>query len=162
MITFDNTMRVLNEYGDRIRNLYREKNIEEGYDPAAELQNITFTVESGAGNFSIVFNMPDYWKYAEHGRGPGKMPPEGSLMKWMEFNQILPHEMQLENGRMVLPTMKSLEYLIRRKIGKYGTEGRHTWEQTENEVRQSLIDDVKAALEKDFTAYIDSMTKNAK
>lgn len=162
MITFTNTIRVLNEYGDRIRNLYREKNLQAGYDPSSELQNITYTVDSGAGNFSITFSMPDYWRYAENGRGPGKMPPKGSLMKWMQFKQILPQPMQLKNGRTVLPSMESLEFLIRRKIGREGTEGSHTWEQTENEIKQSLIDDIKDALEKDFRKYMEDVLKNRK
>lgn len=162
MITFTNTIRVLNEYGDKIRNLYRSKNLQAGYDPSSELQNITYTVDSGAGNFSITFNMPDYWIYAEKGRGPGKMPPKGSLMKWMQFKQILPQPMQLKSGRTVLPSMESLEFLIRRKIGREGTEGSHTWEATENEIKQSLIDDIKDALEKDFRKYMEDVLKNRK
>lgn len=162
MITFDHTIAELNRYGDIIRQIYRDKNLNAGYDPGAELQNITFDVENESGNFSIVFHLPEYWKWAENGRGPGKMPPEGSLLKWMEFNQILPRQMQLQNGRTVLPSMKSLEYLIRRKIGRDGTEGKHTWEMTENEVRNTLIQDIKKALEQDFMAYIENMHKNAK
>lgn len=161
MISFENTISTLNEYGAKIRDLYREKNIEAGYDPAAELQNISFNVESGDGNFAIVFNLPEYWRWAENGRGPGKMPPPGSLMKWMEFNQILPSQVQLPNGKSYIPSMQSLEFLIRRKIGRDGTEGKHTWEATENEIRDSLVNAVKNAIEKDFAAYIESTSKRA-
>jgi len=159
MITFPNTIRTLNEYGRRIADLYRNKNLQAGYDPAAELQNITFRVESNAGVFSIDFNMPDYWRYAENGRGPGRMPPEGSLLKWMEFKQILPAPMTLANGRTVIPSMKSLEYLIRRKIGRDGTEGQHTWEQTENDIKSDLIRAVTESLKKDCIAYLESLRK---
>ena len=157
MITFTNTLNILNEYGQKIKDLYREKNIEAGYDPAAELQNISFNVESDRGNFAIVFTLPDYWYYAEHGRGPGKMPPKGSLMQWMKFKQILPSPLTLSNGKTVLPSMESLEFLIRRKIGEHGTEGQHTWEITEQQMKNSLISDVKEALTKDFTEYLDSL-----
>ena len=157
MITFTNTLNILNEYGQKIKDLYREKNIEAGYDPAAELQNISFNVESDRGNFAIVFTLPDYWYYAEHGRGPGKMPPKGSLMQWMKFKQILPSPLTLSNGKTVLPSMESLEFLIRRKIGEHGTEGQHTWELTEQQMKNSLISDVKEALTKDFTEYLDSL-----
>lgn len=161
MISFENTINTLNEYGAKIRDLYREKNIEAGYDPAAELQNISFNVESGDGNFAIVFNLPSYWRWAENGRAPGRMPPPGSLMKWMEFNRILPSQVQLPNGKSYIPSMQSLEFLIRRKIGRDGTEGKHTWEATENEIRDSLVNAVKAAIEKDFAAYIESTSKSA-
>lgn len=160
MITFTNTIRVLAEYGEKIRTLYTSKNIQNGYDPAADLQNITFNVYSNAGNFEIVFNMPDYFKWAENGRLSGKMPPPGSLLKWMQFKNILPSPVKLENGKTVLPTMQSLEYLIRRKIGNEGTKGSHTWEETENEIRNSLIRDVKVAIEKDFKDYINQTYKN--
>lgn len=162
MIDFTETLNTLNEYGQKIRNLYREKNIEAGYDPSAELQNISFNVESSNGNFAIVFHLPEYWRFAENGRGPGKMPPPGVLLKWMEFNQVLPSQVQLPNGRTYLPSMQSLEYLIRRKIGRDGTEGKHTWEATENEIRNSLVRDIKAAIENDFRRYIEERTKNLK
>lgn len=155
MITFDNTMRVLNEYAFKIRQLYIEKNLQAGYDPAAELQNIGFYVTGESGIFEITFEMPDYWRWAENGRGPGKMPPKGSLLKWMQFKQILPQQTQLPSGRTVLPTMESLEFLIRRKIGRDGTQGQHTWEQTEAEIKESLIAAVKDAIEKDFAGYIE-------
>ena len=157
MITFNNTLNILNEYGQKIKDLYREKNIEAGYDPAAELQNISFNVESDRGNFAIVFTLPSYWRWAEYGRRPGKMPPKGSLMQWMKFKQILPSPITLSNGKTVLPSMESLEFLIRRKIGEYGTESQHTWELTEQQMKNSLISDVKEALTKDFTDYLDSL-----
>jgi hypothetical protein len=155
MIPLPNTERELYEYGQKIKDLYKQKNLEAGYDPSQPLQNeVTFNVNSHAGTFEIVFSLPDYWRWAENGRGPGKMPPKGSLLQWMEFKHILPSPMTLSNGRSVIPSMESLEYLIRRKIGRDGTQGSHTWEATENEIRDSLIRDVTAALNKDFEEYI--------
>ena len=159
MITFDNTLKVLNEYGQKIKDLYREKNIEAGYDPSRPLQNIDFTVSSNGSTFEISFNVPSYWKYAENGRGPGKMPPPGVLLEWMKFKNILPSPMQLRNGKTVLPSMESLEYLIRRKIGREGTQGQHTWEATVNQVKDSLEADVKAALYKDSRDYVSGNAK---
>lgn len=176
MITFDNTLKVLNEYGQKIKDLYREKNIEAGYDPSRPLQSISFAVSQSGGTFEITFELPDYWKYAEYGRPPGKMPPKGSLLKWMEWKRILPHPMTLRNGRTVIPSMDSLEFLIRRKIGGTlwpygpspdgkpaekvgGTEGKHTWEATVNQVKDSLEADVKAALYKDIRDYISGNAK---
>jgi hypothetical protein len=53
--------------------------------------------------------------------------------------------------------MESLEYLIRRKIGREGTQGQHTWEATERELHDRLVRDIKAALTKDFTEYLRSL-----
>ena len=85
------------------------------------------------------------------------MPPKGSLMQWMKFKQILPSPMTLSSGKTVLPSMESLEFLIRRKIGEHGTKGQHTWEITEQQMKDRLISDVKEALTKDFTEYLDSL-----
>lgn len=156
MIDFSNTMRVLNNYGTLFTQVYRDNNAAAGYDPSKPLMNdVTFTVTSSGGNFEIAFRLPDYWKYAEYGRGPGKMPPKGSLMEWMEWKRILPHPMQLSSGKTVLPSMEQLEFLIRRKIGRDGTEGSRTWEATEKELHDRLVRDVTEALKKDFTESLD-------
>lgn len=156
MIDFSNTLRVLNNYGELFRQTYRDNNAAAGYDPGKALMNeVSFRVQSSGGTFEIIFNLPDYWKYAEYGRGPGKMPPKGSLLDWMQWKRILPSPMTLSSGRTVLPTMEQLEFLIRRKIGKYGTEGSHTWELTENELRDRLIRDVTEALRKDVMQHLE-------
>ena len=157
---FPNTMRVLNNYGTLFAQTYRDNNSAAGYDPASELNNITYNVESSVGTFSLVFHLPDYWRYAEHGRGPGKMPPPGSLMKWLEWKRILPHPVQLPSGKTYIPSMESLEFVIRRSIGKHGTQGNHTWELTENELKDRLIRDVKEALTQDITAYFNQSKKS--
>lgn len=163
MIQFPNTERVLNNYGELFRQTYRDNMAAEPYDPSEPLMsNIQFDVESSDGTFEIVFHVADYFRYAENGRGPGKMPPPGSLMKWMEFHHIAPQPMTLKTGRTVLPTMESLEFLIRRKIGQYGTNGDHLWQRTEEELQDRLIRDVKEALEKDFTEYMEKCVKHAK
>lgn len=155
MIQFPNTERVLYNYGELFRQTYRDNNAAAGYDPSEPLMNdVTFAVSSSSGNFELTFNLPDYWRYAENGRGPGKMPPPGSLTKWMEWKRIVPSPMTLSNGKTVLPSMQSLEFLIRRKIGEQGTQGSHTWKMTEDELRDRLIRDVKEALTKDFLDYI--------
>lgn len=160
MIQFNNTLKTLNTYGELFRHTYQDNNAAAGYDPQSELNNISFTVSSSAGIFSIDFNLPDYWRFSENGRGPGKMPPPGSLMKWLEWKRILPSPVQLPNGKTYLPTMESLEYVIRRKIGREGTEGQHTWKQTEDELKDRLIRDVTEALKKDCYEYLSQTLKS--
>lgn len=161
MIQFPNTERELYNYGELFRQVYKDNNAAAGYDSSQPLMNdVSFDVQSAAGNFTIVFHLPDYWKWAENGRTSGKMPPKGSLLKWLEWKRILPGPMTLRNGKTVIPSMESLEYLIRRKIGRDGTRGSHTWQQTENELKDRLIRDVKAALTKDFTDYVNQTFKS--
>ena len=160
MIQFNNTMRVLQNYGALFAQTYRDNNAAAGYDPSSELNNISFNVASSGGTFQLIFHLPDYWRYAENGRGPGKMPPKGSLMKWLEWKRILPSPVQLPSGKTYIPSMESLEFVIRRKIGRVGTEGSHTWELTENELKDRLIRDVKEALTKDCYEYLNQTRKS--
>lgn len=154
MIPLLNTYKELDKWAGKIRNMYRDRNLESGYNPSHELQNITYDIETNMGVFTMVFHVPDYFKWAENGRGPGKMPPPGSLIEWMEWKQILPSPMQLSNGKTVLPSMQSLEFLIRRSIGEHGTEGSHNWENLMEDIRSQLTEAIKKALEKDFREYI--------
>lgn len=158
MIQLRYTEQAIGRWAETFRERYHDNNVQAGYDPARPLQtDIRFRVYNKSGNFEIEFNLPEYWWYAEHGRGPGKMPPKGSLLQWMQFKHILPSPMQLKSGRTVLPSMNSLEFLIRRKIGEKGTQGSHTWELTEQQMKEQLIRDVKEALEKDFKIYLESL-----
>ena len=163
MIQFRYTEQAIARWAEAFRERYHDNNVNAGYDPSRPLQtDIRFRVFNNAGNFEIDFELPEYWWYAEHGRGPGKMPPKGSLLQWMEFKQILPSPMQLKSGKTVLPSMESLEFLIRRKIGERGTKGSHTWEMTEQQMKDSLEKDVREALERDIREYLDNIGKKLK
>ena len=66
----------------------------------------------------IVAHQSAYGDVVEKGRDPGKTwPPEGSLLRWIEV--------KLGVGERAA---KSLEFVIRRKIGKEGTKGAHMFE----------------------------------
>lgn len=67
--------------------------------------------------YSIVLNLPDYWKYVEEGRRPGKFPPPDAIKKWITVKGILPREI---NGR--LPSENQLSFLISRKIARDGIQ----------------------------------------
>lgn len=52
----------------------------------------------------------------EEGRRKGKMPPIAAIQRWIVVKRIMP-----KNDT----TIEQLNYLIRRKIGRDGTEGKH-------------------------------------
>ena len=62
----------------------------------------------------------DYGEYVDEGRRPGKLPPVAPIDKWVRQKQSI-RGIRDEKGRF-LPR-KSLVYLIRRSIGKYGYGG---------------------------------------
>lgn len=81
--------------------------------------NINFFLEVNDTTFEICFKAPEYWKYANYGRGPGKFPPPDKIEKWIIRRKITPYPTR--SGR--IPTRKQLTYLISRKIAEKGFEG---------------------------------------
>jgi hypothetical protein len=86
-------------------------------------------LEHGTSAIGIVAHgKGTYGDVVEHGRRPGqKMPPEGTLLRWVE----------IKTGLTGKPA-KSVEFLIRRKIGKEGFEGVHMFERTWDESQGKL------------------------
>jgi len=70
------------------------------------------------GIVGIVGHQSRYGDVIEKGREPGKgMPPPGVLLRWIEVKLGVDER-----------TAKSIEFVIRRKIGKKGFEGAHMFE----------------------------------
>lgn len=82
-------------------------------------RNIKFNLRVEDLVFEIEFRAPEYWKYANYGRGPGKFPPPSSIDKWITRRKIVPYP--LKDGRV--PSKSQLVYLISRKIAEKGFEG---------------------------------------
>lgn len=71
----------------------------------------------------IVAHQSKHGDVVEKGRTAGKTwPPEGSLLRWIEVKMGVDER-----------TAKRLEFVIRRKIGKKGFEGLHSFEKTLDE-----------------------------
>lgn len=82
-------------------------------------KNIVFNLQINDTLFEIEFKAPEYWKYANFGRGPGKFPPPDKIDKWITRRKITPFP--TKDGR--IPTQKQLVFLISRKIAREGFEG---------------------------------------
>lgn len=71
----------------------------------------------------IVMSAHQYAEVIEKGRTPGKgMPPRGSLLRWLEVKLGLDSK-----------TASSIEFVVRRSIGRKGFEGAHMFEKAFNE-----------------------------
>lgn len=80
---------------------------------------ISFSLQVNDTVFEIEFKAPEYWKWAEYGRGPGKFPPPSAIDGWIVRRKISPYP--LRDGRV--PTRPQLVYLISRKIAEEGFKG---------------------------------------
>lgn len=142
--------KLLNEYTFRLAQLYREKIDEAGRVASGELKNFESHFVLGEEHFRIFFNLKEYWKYVEEGRRAGKQPPSSAIENWIQVKGIVPSPV---NDK--IPSTKQLAYLIGRKIGREGYEGKHplrnALESNEattiiNEIKQVLISKIKDEL----------------
>lgn len=70
-------------------------------------------------NLAIV--LAGYWYFVERGRGPGKQPPLQNIADWVERTGIA--ALANTDGKNI--SVRSLAFLIARKIGREGTAGKH-------------------------------------
>ena len=139
----------------QIADVYKSKMQQAGYDQQGELMRFNWVTEYNGSMFALYFNLPDYWQYAENGRGPGKFPPIDAILKWVEFKRLVPRPI---NGRV--PSTKQLAYLISRKIARKGTEGKHLLQQTIDETYNTLVDQLVDAITNELTKGLDNDIQN--
>ena len=120
-LQFNNLQAVLNQYGEQLISLYRQKLLQTNTDATGTLGNtLNYIVETNEGLFELSLRIQDYWKYVEEGRGPGKYPPINDIKNWIRVKPVTP---TIYNGK--LPTIDQLAYLIARKIHLRGTRGKY-------------------------------------
>ena len=111
---------------------------------------ISFKVEVSGNLFEVIFNAPEYWKYANYGRPPGKMPPVSAIEEWITRRRIVPE------SNNSTPNVTSLAYVIARKIGSEGTIGIKFLEKSLDEQKEYRMTTISAAIGEDILEEIDS------
>lgn len=113
-------------------------------------KKITFTLQVNDTLFEIDFNAPEYWKWANYGRGPGKFPPIDKIDSWIVRRKISPYPTR--SGR--IPTRPQLAYLIARKIAKEGFKGSGFLEKSLSEQQMYWEERISDAISRDIEAEI--------
>lgn len=125
---------------EQVTTLYQKQLESKGIPASGTLGNTaSFEVEFRGNRLVVTLNLEHYWKYVEYGRRPGKMPPIDNIEEWIRVKPVIP---DASNGKV--PTSRQLAYLIARKIGREGIQGRRPLEATvySNEF-ESIIDAIK-------------------
>ena len=112
--------------------------------------NIKFNLQVNDTVFEIEFQAPEYWKYANYGRGPGKFPPPDKIEDWIIRRKITPYPTR--SGKT--PTRKQLTYLISRKIAREGFKGSGFLEKSLSEQQDYWEDRIKEAIGDDIELQI--------
>lgn len=113
-------------------------------------KNIKFNLQVNDTLFEIEFQAPEYWKYANYGRGPGKFPPPDKIEDWIIRRKITPYPTR--SGKT--PTRPQLTYLISRKIAREGFEGSGFLEKSLSEQQDYWEDRIKEAISEDIELEI--------
>ena len=153
---FENVEKVLNDFGKRLVEGYREKldsgNINASYDL---YNSVRYMVEIGENRFEVKLELEDYWKYIESGRKPGKFPPVNAILNWILVKPILPRPN--DNGELQRLRPKQLAFLIGRKIKEEGIEPYPALKTTKEELDKLYKEKIAEALGRDVRNYISKL-----
>lgn len=162
-IQWTETTRVLNEFAQNIVDTYKDK-IQE-YSSGTLYNSITFKTSITGKGLKITINLADYWQYIEDGRRKypwkkgqrapiEKRPPIKAIKDWIKVRNILPEPRTLPNGKTVIPTTKSLPYMIAWGITRKGIKPRPYMKQSIEENMDAFLRDLSIAVETDIANSI--------
>lgn len=133
---------------EQIASLYRS-NLEESI-ASGTLSNFTFRINLQGNYFEVIFLLPKYWEYLEYGRRAGKQPPIEAIEEWIRVKPIIPYAV---NGKV--PDTRQLAFLIARKIGWEGTEGRKPLTNAMySDTVENIIQEIKQAFANQINDYL--------
>ena len=113
---------------EQVVSIYRKELENKGINAIRNLsKTASATVELNGKHLIVYLELDHYWKYVEYGRRAGKMPPADKIKEWIRVKPIIPNPI---NGK--IPDTKQLAFLIARKIGREGFEGKHPIENITN------------------------------
>ena len=120
-------------------------------------ENIKFVLNIDNDSFTIDFHAPDYWKYVDGGRKPGKFPPVNSLISWIRKRNITPRALPSSKTSVpsTPPTINQLAFLIGRKISREGIKGNRFYELTVEEFKKEFTQKIEDAITEDIENQLD-------
>lgn len=153
MILWNNLLRVLNNYGEELKDAYKNELADKGINATKALSDsVEYYIEFDGGAYEVSLNLLEYWKWAENGRDKGKWPPSEPIMKWITAKPVIPRP----DRKGKLPTIKQLTFLVQRAIGENGTFGQHPLENTVEKVNDKYLTLIYDAIEQDILESLNS------
>lgn len=120
------------------------------YDATGSLSNFTYHINLNGSYFELIFSLQDYYYYLEYGRRAGKQPPIEAIEEWIRVKPIIPYAV---NGKV--PDTRQLAFLIARKIGRDGTEGKKPLTNAMySDTAENIIQEIKQAFANQVNDYL--------
>lgn len=129
---------ILNKYGAIIVERYKAAISTQIASGNLE-RSIVYRVQGSNDEYHIYINLAAYYIYLEQGRRPGKMPPIDAIVKWIRVKKITPYPYRLPSGKSVIPSERSLAFLIARAIGRRGMPAHNYMANTIEDVEGEMI-----------------------
>ena len=158
LVNLDNLQKLLQEMAVDIRDGYKETLERNGrytaLGPEARklIRSVQTRVVVGETAYEVVMDLEDYWKYVEDDTRPHWPPPQ-AIARWVEIKPVIPQQGRLAS----LPRpqqIKSLTYLIGRKISREGTTGSHDFRDSREAVLTRFRTRIRVAMAKDVQNYV--------
>lgn len=122
---------------EKLANLYKSELV--GSLSSGDLLDFDFKMSINGNLFQVTFCLQEYWQYVEYGRRAGKRPPIEVIEDWIRIKPIIPYPI---NGKV--PDTRQLAFLIARKIGRDGIEGKkYLTKAMYSDEAESLIQQIK-------------------
>ena len=99
--------------------------------------DVKFIENPQTGIPELVMEMPIEGFFVNEGRRPGRYPPVGPIDKWVRQKQSV-KGIRDAKGRFI--PRKTLVYLIRRSIGRYGYGGNDFINKAYNNIQQQILE----------------------
>lgn len=141
---------LLNQYGDEIEKRLKKNLQDRGSNATRSLYQsiVSLPVESKGNRTTLTIQLNDYYKWVDEGRKAGKMPPKGVFEKWLlnKPQALQKFKSSSPKGRV---NLKSLDFVIRRKIAREGTKGNDFFSDVYNNDLYNAINEDLIALTSD-------------
>ena len=162
LISFPHLQEVLEAYGQALADRYKD-NLQ-GSDRMATgnlVNSIRSIVTFNDRTFEVSLSLEDYYKYIEEGTGLSHKPdphspyrvPYAPILQWVKVKPVIPYPDT--NGK--LPTPESLAWMIKRKIDKFGIEGKEDLKDAMDSVTQDWEQRIEDALTDDISDMFSRM-----
>lgn len=159
----------LSTFGEELVKAYRQGLDERNVHASNSLaDSIRYEVRSGDRWMAVDISLIEYWKYVEYGRKAGKFPPLDSIEAWIKVKGIQPmtrtqasikrwtqHRGSIRRNDGGIPSIKSLAYLVGRKIATEGIQPRPILATAIDETLQRFDEAINEAITLDISDSID-------
>lgn len=138
LVKWTYTEAVLRDYAYAAEELMKDRLLRDGRVASGYLMDsIATRVQRGASSIYVEMDLAEYWRFVEFDTKP-HFPPHLPIFEWVRVKPILPRnegKIRTRGKKKGIPyTREELQHgiawAIQHIIGKHGTRGKHTLEET--------------------------------